>query len=51
MRKDSEHYRACDFCFNSDVHRSGMYLVLSKVRRPVDRGILALCYFQCWPTK
>jgi len=38
MRKDSEHCSACDFCFNSHVYRSGMHLVLSKVRRPVDKG-------------
>jgi len=38
MRKDSEHCSACDFCFNSHVHRSGMQLVLSKVCKPVDKG-------------
>jgi len=38
MRKDSEHCSACDFCFSSDVYRSGMNLVLSKVSRPVDKG-------------
>jgi len=38
MRKDSENCSACDFCFNSHVYRSGMHLVLSNVRRPVDKG-------------
>jgi len=38
MRKDSENCRACDFCIDSHVFRSGMHLVLSKVRGPVDKG-------------
>jgi len=37
MRRDSEHYSACNFCFNSHVYHSGMHLVLSNMRRPVDR--------------
>jgi len=35
---DSEHCNAFDFCFNIRVYRSGMHLVLSKARRPVDKG-------------
>jgi len=38
MRKDSDDWSACDFCFDSHVYRSGMHLVLSKARRPVDKA-------------